>query len=900
MNKILFSQFICLMLLLTQTVAAQNHSRYLHDGWRFRQGNSEIWHPAQVPGCVHLDLMRNHIIEDPFFRMNDRSVQWIDKEDWWYETHFNGTAEEVMAAAQQIVFYGLDTYSVIYLNHQRLGYTDNMHRTYRYMVNGILKKGDNLLEVQFHSAIKRNIPKFDALPYRHNTGPDHSELGGIFNKTISPFARTAGFEYGWDWGSRFVTSGIWRPVELKTWNTARLTDVWHEQRQVNTKRASLTSHVYINATQPIKGAKIAVRANNKVVASTIVNLKQGDNTITLNYNISKPHLWWCNGLGDPYLYDFCTIVESKDKTIDSRHDAIGLRSLEVVNQEDAWGRCLYFKLNGHPVFAKGANMVPNDNFLTRCTDSVYHEVVRSARDVNMNMIRVWGGGVYEDNAFYKYCDQMGIMVWQDFMFACQTYEVDSAFLATVRQEAIDNVSRLRNHACMALYAGNNEAQDIFWGWGNRKADFAKIGQDKRIWQMQRSIFYECLPEVVKEYGGTICYRPSSPYSDPDTCSNGSRGDDHFWGVWHGGEPFDGFYKHPVRFESEYGFQSFPEYESVLRFAPDSADHNIYSDVMMEHQNAGSYANHRIEEYMQHYFKVPTRFKDFLYVGQVLQGDGDKMGMEAFRSQKPYCWGSLVWQINDCWPVASWSTRDYYGRWKAAHYFAKAAYDDILIAPRIMTRDEYEHADDYLKTDGAPEPPHKVVANLPTDSAVRMEAQKNAPTKDKVIRVKMVSDRLAPVKGIFTLKAMTLNGTLVKSISQSVSMKANDCLEVNCWQVDQLLNGHEPGDVIFVMTFTTGGKTYRNIAYPVEQKDMNYGKSNIDCHIMPSTGGYDVTVCSPVFARAVFLKIKGIDNFFSDNYFDLLPKEKRTIHVTTTKDLQTFKSELEVMTIGDTI
>lgn len=362
MNKILFLPLVCFLLAVAQQVEAQSHSCYLHDGWRFRQGNSEIWHPARVPGCVHLDLMRNHIIEDPFFRMNDRSVQWIDKEDWWYETHFEATADEAKASAQQIVFHGLDTYSVIYLNHQRLDYTDNMHRTYRFMVNGILKEGDNLLEVQFHSAIKRNIPKFDALPYRHNTDPDHSELGGIFNKTISPFARTAGFEYGWDWGSRFVTSGIWRPVELRTWDKVRLTDVWHEQHQVSARRASLTTHVYVNATQPMSGVRVAVRANGKVVASATANLRPGDNTITLNYSLSKPLLWWCNGLGEPYLYDFTTTVEDKGTQLDSRHDAIGLRSLKVVNHEDAWGRCLYFQLNGHPVLAKGANMVPNDNF----------------------------------------------------------------------------------------------------------------------------------------------------------------------------------------------------------------------------------------------------------------------------------------------------------------------------------------------------------------------------------------------------------------------------------------------------------------------------------------------------------------------------------------------------------
>ena len=579
--------------------------RPLHEDWRFRQGNSEIWHPAVVPGNTHLDLMRERIIDDPFFRLNERSVQWVDKEDWMYETHFQPTADELQATHQTIVFKGLDTYADVYLNHQRILVADNMHREWRCDVRGILKEGDNLLEVYFKSPVKINVPKFDALPYSHNTGPDHSQMGGLFDKTISPFARTAGFEYGWDWGPRLVTFGIWRPVYLETWSGTRIADVWYIQKDITKARAQLRTVVEIEADEPVEAATLAITADGKPATTKTVTLEKGLNTVTLDYTLKNPRLWWTNGLGEPYLTTMETSIAAGSVCCDSIATPLGLRSLKLHNDKDQYGHNLYFELNGEPLYAKGSDMIPNDNFLSRVTDSIYHQVVADAAAVNMNIIRVWGGGIYEDDAFYDYCDQMGILVWQDFMFACQTYEVDSAFLANVREEAIYNVRRLRNHACMAVFTGNNEEQDVWFGWGGKQHYFEELGQADRVWAMQHSIFYEVLPEVVKQYGGGTAYRPSSPWAFEDTPSDGINGDDHYWGVWHGGEPIEAYFDHHVRFQSEYGFQSFPEYESVLLYNPDPRDHDIYSEVMMAHQNAGTYANHRIEEYMGRDYRVPT-------------------------------------------------------------------------------------------------------------------------------------------------------------------------------------------------------------------------------------------------------------------------------------------------------
>ena len=874
---------------------ADVNERQLHQGWRFRQGNSEIWHPAEVPGNTHLDLMRCRIIDDPFFRLNERSVQWVDKEDWMYETHFQPTADELRATNQTIVFYGLDTYADVYLNHHLLVRADNMHRTWRCDVRGILTEGDNLLEVYFHSPIKINVPKFDALPYRHNTGPDHSQMGGLFDKTISPFARTAGFEYGWDWGPRLVTFGIWRPVVLQTWSGQRIADVWYIQKQVSKARADLRTVVEIESDTDVDAATITITADGKPAAKKTTSLHKGLNTVTLDYSLKKPRLWWTNGLGSPTLTQMNCCLHSA--CCDSVATPLGIRSLKLHNDKDQWGHNLYFELNGEPLFAKGSNMIPNDNFLARVNDSIYRQVVADAAAVNMNIIRVWGGGIYEDDAFYRYCDEMGILVWQDFMFACQTYEVDSAFLATIRQEAIDNVRRLRNHACMAVYTGNNEEQDVWFGWGGKKRYFEERGQADRVWAMQRSIFYEVLPEVVRDYGGGTAYRPSSPWAFDDTASDGINGDDHYWGVWHGGEPIEAYFDHHVRFESEYGFQSFPEYESVLLYNPDERDHNIYSEVMMAHQNAGTYANHRIEEYMARDYHVPSDFKHFLYMSQVLQADAVKMGMEAFRRDRPFCMGSIVWQLNDCWPVASWSSRDYYGRWKALHYVTRKAYADILVSPRITTT---------ATDDNAIVTPVKQVAALPSEeNAKAIDKTSPALSEDPglgFLDLRLVNDRRTPAPGLLKIQVMTMDGHIVHQRKQKMTLPKNDVLTVKRIPVRELVGTERPENVFFYISFETDGNeegSYYNIAYPLRQKQMDYPRPHITTDIVPATDGFTVSITTDVFARAVFLKTRGISDVFSDNYFDLLPGQSRTVHLRTTKPLARIRQELEVITLADT-
>jgi beta-mannosidase len=832
---------------------AEVSSRALSAGWTFRQTRSEFWYPAAVPGCVHTDLMANRIIEDPFFRLNERGVQWVDKEDWFYQTYFDITDEEQNAVNQILVFKGLDTYADVYLNGKPLLNANNMFREWRCDVKGLLKDKQNHLEVYFHSPVKIDVPKWESLPYQYSTGPDQAENGGLFDKRISIWARKAGYHYGWDWGPRLVTSGIWRPVFLEVWNTARIDNVQLIQKNVTAKKAELSTVVEILSDGNIENARVILTADGKEYAVKNIKLKPGINTVCLDYVIPCPRLWWCNGLGEPYLYKFCTTVEIEGQKADAKLENIGLRSLKLISEKDKYGKSLYFELNGHKVFMKGANLVPCDNFLPRVTDSIYEKTVADARDVNMNMLRVWGGGIYEDDAFYKYCDKYGILVWQDFMFACSTYPADSAFLENVRQEAVYNVKRLRNHPCIAVWCGNNECQDIWFGWGGKKKMYEEQGYADIIWEQFHNLFFGVLPEVVKQYAGGISYRPSSPFAFDDTPSDGINGDDHYWGVWHGREPIGNYNVKRARFFSEYGFQSFPEYESVKIYAPDKRDQYITSEVMMAHQRAGNYANKLIEEYIEKEYRKPADFESFLYVGMILQGDAIKTAIEAHRRDMPYCMGSLFWQHNDCWPVASWSSRDYYGRWKAQHYFAKNAFADILVSPLVA---------------------------------------------DDTVTVHVVSDRLKNEKGTFRLKVMDLKGTQIFEQVSRLTVSANTSEKVFTGSLKKMIGNEQPGDVLLYVEFRTKDKLYRNIGYAVKQKDMNYPKARISSSVKKVDGGYEITLTSDNFARGVFMSIDGIRNFFEDNYFDILPGESRMVKVNTALTEKEFKEQLKIVSLGD--
>ena len=833
----------CSVCILALSLSAQE-SVALSDGWTFRQERLHNWHPATVPGTVHTDLMALGIIEDPFLEMNERSVQWIDKEDWLYDNRFVVTETQQRRARRELTFYGLDTYADVWLNDTLILQADNMFRTWRVDVTRLTHVGENHLRVRLCSPVQKDLPKWQEYPHQYYATSDQSQNGGLLDRQLSPFARKAGYHYGWDWGPRLVAMGIWRPVVFTAWDDFIIRDVFVEQQEVTRRRATIRHHVTIEAEGD--GAVTIVvldSASHRRLASQEFELHRGTNEVALPYTISNPRLWWTNGVGEPYLYTIHTQVEATSRLsplTSHLSTKVGLRSLQLHREADADGKgeAFYFTLNGERLFMKGANYIPCDVFLPRVTDSIYRRTIADAVDVHMNMLRVWGGGVYEDDRFYALCDEKGLLVWQDFMFACAMYPASGAFLENVRQEAIDNVRRLRNHPCIALWCGNNEVLDAWvnWGW-KQTSEQRGGGQAERLWREYETLFHETLPDIVNKYAPHTPYHPSSPFAREDGRRDYTRGDYHYWEVWHERKPISEYNKVRTRFFSEYGMQSFPEKATVKRFAPNPEDWDITSDVMMAHQRGGAHANELIEKYLETEYGRPKSFDTLLYVGQLMQGDAMKTAVEAHRRDKGYCWGSLLWQINDCWPVASWSTRDYYGRWKAAHYLMRRAMADILVSP------------------------------------IRRE--------DGMLRVSIVNDRLSSVRGQLTVEVYSAHERRYTE-SRRVSVAANSAREVWTMPTAELLAqaGLSENEAVIHAEFTPEGKgsaTYANNYILVYPKDLQLAPTHLTWEI----GDRALKISSPTYARGIFLTLEG-DNahHFSDNYFDLLPGETRTVTVDT--------------------
>ena len=829
----------------------------LHEGWKFRQARLTNWYPATVPGVVHTDLLQNKIIEDPFFRLNERGLQWIDKEDWVYETCFTLAADMMRKENMELVFEGLDTYADVYLNDECILKADNMFRCWSIPVRQYIREENNILKVYFHSPVKIDVPKWDALPYQYPASNDQSENGGLFNKKISIFARKAGYHYGWDWGPRLVTSGIWRPVYIRAWSDLRINDVFIEQKEVGAGRAVIAGHVELDADKDMNGVLVTItdEVTGRVLGEWQADLKRGTNRVTVDFVLHKPKLWWSNGLGEPFLYRFRTDIIAGGELLDSKTERVGIRSLKVVHQPDKDGHTFYIELNGRPVFAKGANYIPSDNFLPRVTPENYKRTILDAAGVNMNMLRVWGGGIYENDVFYDLCDEHGIMIWQDFMFACSMYPAEGALLDNIHQEAVDNVKRLRNHACIALWCGNNECQDAWLGWGwKREIERQNKEYADKIWAQYRQQYHVTLPGVVREYAPGTFYWPSSPFAFEGEMSGTTDGDRHYWSVWHGKAPISDYDSEKSRFFSEYGFQSFPEFESVKRYAPYPEDWDIRSEVMMSHQRGGDHANGLIETYLLNEYKKPRDFRAFLYMNHVLQGDAIKTAIESHRRQMPYNMGTLFWQHNDCWPVASWASRDYYGRWKAQHYYTRKAYDDILISPVVEGGD---------------------------------------------LKVYAVSDRLENTSGRLQLQVCQFDGTVVHHWGKSVGISGNDSRVCFSAPLAKLLEGADRGTVYVRVDYTDkSGRVYHNNYCLGKQKDMDYPKVDLQTEVRSIEGGYEVMVSADKFARAVCLSVADNESVYSDNYFDVQPKSSVQVQVRTRLSAEAFNGSLRLTCLNN--
>jgi len=791
----------------------------IHSGWQFREVGKTDWYNATVPGCVHTDLLANKLIDDPFYRDNEKKQQWIGKTDWEYRTSFRVTAQTVERENVELVFEGLDTYAGVYLNEQLVLQADNMFRTWRVNAKSKLKPGENTLRIVFRSPINEILPVMAKLNYQLPAPNDQGE------KT-SPYTRKAPYHYGWDWGPRFVTSGVWRPVFIEAWDHARVDDLQIVVKKISPDVAELIANVEIEAGTNGVATVLLENLTDKVNAGKEqIDLQPGTNQVTFNFRVSKPKLWWPNGLGAQPLYSFRARSLVNGRVTDERISRTGLRTLELRQQHDEAGQSFMFVINGMPVFGKGGNWIPADSFPTRVTRDKYRFLLKSVRDTSMNMLRVWGGGIYEADDFYELCDELGILVWQDYMFACSMYPATPEFLDSVRAEAIDNVKRLRNHPSIVLWAGNNEVETAWRNWGWRQNLPASVGDD------YLKIFHGVLQDVSAKYDPSRPYWPSSPHGGLDDDPESLRsGDVHFWRVWHASEPFSDYEKQTPRFMSEYGFQSFPNIETVKSYTVPS-DRDIESPIMLAHQRHPR-GNQLVREYMLRDYAQPKDFESFLYVSQVLQAEGIRIGAEHLRRIMPHNMGSLYWQINDCWPVASWSSIDYYGRWKALQYYARRFYSDLLISPTVQNG--------YLK-------------------------------------VFVVSDQPKAVPAKIRVTLMNFDGATLKSFVRDVNVTPLTSRSYFDLRVPELLDGTDEKNVVVYCELLVNEKTVSSHDYFFAPfKELKFSKPGITSEVVRTRSGFSIKISSDKFAKAVYLAVPEHDGFFSDNYFNLAPGREMTV------------------------
>ena len=773
--------------------------------WQFRQAGSDEWLPAEVPGGAHTDLLRAGRIPDPFVGDNEKRTQWVAEQDWEYRRVVAVDNRLLSQDRILLVCDGLDTLAEVWVNGQIVGEAENMFRPYSWDVRGVLRVGENDLRVLFRSPVRYAAERHAERPMPEVNNP----LPG------GPYLRKAPSHFGWDWGPRLPPAGIWRDIRLEGYSTARLASVHLRQAHDNgrvTLSATATAEVY--GQTPLRLTLRLTSPDGRVQTAASVEVDQG----TVALDVEQPHLWWPNGLGGQPLYRVDVGLESDGATVDEWTYQVGLRTIELRQEPDEWGRSFTFVVNGVPVFAKGSNWIPANSFPTSISHEQLEHLLGSAAAAHHNMVRVWGGGYYEDEYFYDLCDRYGLLVWQDFMFACAGYPLDEeAFLENVRGEVVANVRRLRHRASLALWCGNNEVEVAWAGWGWNTPENA------HLMSAYERFFHHTLPAWVEGEDPDHAYWPSSPssgmaFQDP----NGDRaGDVHQWVVWHASAPFSNYRETPARFVSEFGFQSVPELRTIATFA-EPLDWNITSYIMEHHQRS-PIGNEKIILYMLDHFRLPKDFPGLVYLSQLLQAEGMRIGVEHWR-RHPACSGALYWQLNDCWPVISWAGIDYYGRWKAMHYAGRRFFDPLLLS---------------IEDDG-------------TD-----------------MRLFLTNDRLEPWEGELRWSLETLRGERLEGGEEQVTVEPLSTTQVKHLDFAGRVSEENRRHVVLVCELWQRGQLLQSrIATFAPTKHVALEDPQLRVEVQQTGSRLTIQLQAASLARFVGLELEDADVLFSDNYFDL--------------------------------
>lgn len=843
--------------------------------WRFRRVDGGEWLDAAVPGSVLHDLLKAGRIEDPFYRENELKAKEIASRDYEYEREF--TAGKELLACKNLVLRceGLDTLADVSINGKPVISANNMYRTYEADVGSLLNEDCNSIRILLHSPVR-------FIDEKHNENP----LWGTSDAMAGfPHIRKGHSMFGWDWGPQIPDSGIWRSMSILGFEQDRLDDVYIIQKHdAGTVRLDIRVRMNGWANSKANGGNVEsslMGSSGKSSGAGVLQIrvvltspcgKIVEKCVTpagreehILLKVENPELWWPNGYGSQPLYNVrVELLGTNELTVgklqidelpagellDSRCFDIGLRTVRVKREKDQWGESFEFEINGVSIFAMGADYIPEDNLLPRCSRERTEKLIKSCIEANFNCIRVWGGGYYPEDYFYELCDQYGLLVWQDFMFACAVYELTDEFAENISKEAEDNIKRLRHHASLAIWCGNNEMEEAWKHW-----DFPKTEKHRSHYL---KMFEEILPKAAAEHDPQTFYWPSSPSSGGgfDNPNDENRGDVHYWDVWHGLKPFTDYRKFTFRFVSEFGFQSFPGMKTVETFTLPE-DRNIFSTVMESHQKNGS-ANGKILYYLSENFKYPKDFDSLLYTSQLLQAEAIKYGVEHWRRNRGRCMGAIYWQLNDCWPVASWASIDYYGRWKALHYFAKRFY-----APVLLTACE----------DGL-----KVSLHVSNETMQDFSGEVRWQLRDSTSHILGSGSAKAAIG--------TLDSGLVCELDFGRELAERE-LQRRCYLEFRLYRGNEPvsgGTLLFV-----------------KNKHFEFTDPKIKAAVDETEDEFLIELSSEAYARYVGLDLAVSDCIFDDNCFDLSAGETKLIRVrkdtlSVSLSLSEFKAQLQIKSI----